>query len=355
MHEGCRIVEHLVRGYRAVTLENDDLAATFLPEKGSDLYALVAREKGVDLLWKSPWAPRQAPSVLPLAEPGSEAAWLDQYLGGWQFIFPNGGDACTYAGARLGFHGEASVRAWDCRILRNGSSAVEVEFSLATSRGSFAVVRRIRLERGCAIIHFDESISNHGEQDLHYMWGHHPAFGAPFLDSGCRLTVPARRFLCHDAEISSHARLAPGSQGPWPVVPGKDGLPVDLSLIPPKENRMTEFGYITELDAGWYALQNDRLGIGFALSWPKEIFPFLWYWMELRGAFDYPWYGRSYVGAVEPFNSVPGSGLVKAIEHGTAPLLGAGQTVRAQLAAAMFQTGEVESVGSDGVVRLRDQ
>jgi hypothetical protein len=48
-----------------------------------------------------------------------------------------------------------------------------------------------------------------------------------------------------------------------------------------------------------------------ALVWP-QIFPYLWFWQELRGSFGYPWYGNSYVMAIEPFSSIPGNGLENA-------------------------------------------
>ncbi|MBN9658418.1 MAG: aldose 1-epimerase [Acidobacteria bacterium] len=350
---GCSVREHERNGFAAVTLENDALAATFLPGRGAELHALVDKARGVDLLWKSPWNPGRQPASLPLAEAGSEAAWLDQYGGGWQFLFPNAGDACEYRGARLNFHGEASVRQWDYQVVRHDAAAVEVRFELATSRGPFHVIRTIRVERGRPVILFEESIRNLGEEDHHYMWGHHPAFGAPFLDEGCRLTIPARRYLAHDVEISEHARVAAGTRGSWPLVPGRDGTPVDLSVWPERGRRVTEFGYLCELDAGWYALQNGALGLGFGLAWPKEVFPYVWFWQELRGSFGYPWYGRSYVAAVEPFTSMPGSGLVKAIECGTAPLLRAGANVNARLAAVLLGPEPVHGISIDGEVASR--
>ena len=47
----------------------------------------------------------------------SLTAWLEAYAGGWQVLFPNGGFANTYKGVELGYHGEASMKAWDCEIL----------------------------------------------------------------------------------------------------------------------------------------------------------------------------------------------------------------------------------------------
>jgi hypothetical protein len=213
------------------------------------------------------------------------------------------------------------------------------------------VHRTVTVERRLPALLIDEVLENRGEEDLHFMWGHHPAFGAPFLDGGCRLQAPARSFLAHDAEISSFCRVPAGARGAWPAIDGKDGRKIDLSVLPSAGERVAEFGYLLDLEAGWYALRNDDVGVGFGMAWPKETFPYLWFWQELRGSFGYPWYGRSYVMAVEPFTSIPGTGLVHAIGSGTAPMLRAGSRIEARLAAVLFDAAEVESIDLDGTVR----
>src|SRR5208282_1121547 len=216
-------------------------------------------------------------------------------------------------------------------------------------RSPFCVRRTVSVEHSLAAVLLHETIENRGEEDMHYMWGHHPAFGAPFLTGGCRLQLPARTFTAHDVEISHSSRLAPSTNGPWPRVSGKHGT-VDLSVLPPTPERVTEFGYLSELEEGWYGISNPLLGFGVGLAWPTAIFPYVWFWQELRGSFGYPWYGRCYVMAVEPFTSVPGCGLERAIAAGTAPMLAAGAKVEASLAAAFFEGTEVRSVSTDGHV-----
>lgn len=350
--QGCTLEENSVGGLRAVTLANRFLAATVLPEKGADVHSLVYQPKAIDVLWKAPWALRTPGSAV--FDPAtSETAWLEQYAGGWQEIFPNGGDACTYRGSLLNFHGEASVSQWDYTVRRCTAAAVEVEFSVRLGRSPFHLRRTMSLGASLPALLLDERIENRGEEDLHFMWGHHPAFGAPFLDGGCRLQVPARTFLAHDAEIAPACRLAAGARGKWPALESKEGRTVDLSVVPPASERVAEFGYLSDLDAGWYGLISDSLGFGFGLAWPKEVFPYLWFWQELRGSLSRPWCGNCYVMAVEPFTSIPGTGLVKAIESGTAPVLKAGASIKARLAATFFAAGELESIDLEGVARMR--
>ena len=335
---------------RAVSLSNDLLSATVLPGKGADIYSLVYEPQGIDVLWKSPWGLRPPPGSITVGA-ASESAWLDCYEGGWQEIFPNGGDACTYQGAPLNFHGEASLSSWNYQIARNDPSAVEVVFEVALARSPFRLRRTMRVEAGLPALLLDESIENRSEVDLHYMWGHHPALGGPFLDGGCHLQTPARTFLAHDVEIADACRIAAGARGRWPKMPGKSGREVDLSLVPPPGERVTEFGYLRDLDAGWYAMHNPALGFGLGMAWPVEVFPYLWFWQELRGSLGYPWYGSCSVMAVEPFTSIPGVGLEKAIEAATAPVLKAGARVAARLAAVFLEPGPVDSISLDGSVR----
>jgi len=353
MHSGgCTLDEHTIGGLRAVTLANRFLAATILPEKGADLHSLVYKPRATDVLWKSPWGLRK-PGTGVFEAATSETAWLEQYAGGWQEIFPNGGDACLYRGTLLNFHGEASVSEWDYTVRRQTSSSISVEFSVQLSRNPFRLRRTMSLGDSLPALIIEERIENRGDADLHFMWGHHPAFGEPFLDGGCRLQLPPCTFTAHEAEIAPACRLAGGARGRWPVLQGKRGEAVDLSLVPPASERVAEFGYISDLDAGWYGLTNDSLGFGFGLAWPKEVFPYLWFWQELRGSFGEPWCGNCYVMAVEPFTSIPGVGLVKAIKSGTAPVLAAGGSLEARLAAVFFDSGDVESIGLEGVARVR--
>ena len=350
----CFLREHHIgRGFRALSIENQFLSVTLLPDKGADIYSLRYKPKDIDVLWKSPWGLKMPGVGIPSFGASSEAAWLENYEGGWQEIFPNGGDACVYKGAPLSFHGEASTLPWDYAVRQQSASTVTLDFSVQLYRSPFTVRRSVTVERSLPAVLFHETIENQGEEDLHFMWGHHPAFGEPFLDGGCRLHVPARRFVAHDVQISPNSRLAPSAAGSWPVLSGRNSNPVDLSLVPPSSARVTEFGYLSDLEQGWYGLVNPGLGFGTGLAWDKGVFPYLWFWQELRGSFGYPWYGRCYVMAVEPFNSIPGSGLLRAIESGTAPILPARGKRDARLAAVFFDAGEPQSISVEGVARVK--
>ena len=348
----CRFTEHtLDHGMRAVTLENDILSVTLLPEKGADIYSLVYKPREMDVLWKAPWGLKRPGTGFHTAGENTEVIWMDHYTGGWQEIFPNGGDECTYKGGLLCFHGEVSTLPWDYTVTTSSSDKLSVEFCVRLYRSPFSVRRTVTVERGLAAVLLSEKITNEAEEEMHFMWGHHPAYGAPFLSEDCRIQVPAKTFKAHDVEIAPTGRFAGGTEGDWPLVKGKDGSEIDLSVMPDTDIRTAELGYLCDLDDGWYAITNQAHDFGIGLAWPEEIFSYLWFWKELKGSFGYPWYGNAYVMALEPFTSIPGSGLVNAIEKGTARLLNAGESIEADLAAVFFEgTGEIQSISRDGTV-----
>ena len=45
-------------GVRALTLRNAQMEVVLLPDKGADIYSVVHRATGVDVLFKSPWGAR---------------------------------------------------------------------------------------------------------------------------------------------------------------------------------------------------------------------------------------------------------------------------------------------------------
>jgi hypothetical protein len=57
-----------------------------------------------------------------------------------------------------------------------------------------------------------------------------------------------------------------------------------------------------------------------ALAWDIDDFPYAWLWHEIRSP-GFPFYGRTYIVAIEPASSWPGTGLRDAIDRGQAIVL----------------------------------
>lgn len=345
--------EQLASGWRGVYLENGAASVLILPDKGSEIFELRSKPHNVDVLWKSPWGLRKPISATgPAASP--ETAWLDAYGGGWQELFPNGGNACVYRGAELGFHGEASVSAWHDRKETSRSGEAMLHLALNLARSPFSMEKTITLDAERPVLTIWERIVNNGVERMPYMWGHHPAYGAPFLAEGCELSIPARTFRAEQQQTVGHTWMSPGVTSRWPMAPKPNGSETNLRYIPGPEAKVANMGYVTDLEAGWYSLTNRKLGLGVGLTWQLDVFPVVWLWQELCGSRDHPWYGRSYVMGVEPHTSALGRGLVQAIEHGVAKWLEPGQAVEMTMRAVLFEPkDEVRHITPSGEIHTK--
>ncbi len=351
-NDSCQVSEMVVgRRTRAVRLENEFLRAVILADKGADIYELTYKPAGLDVLFKSPWGFRDLGSIGPSAA-DSQMAWIDHYPGGWQEIFPNFGAACVYQGVEWAFHGEVATASWDYRVLENTSRRASVRFEVRTTRTPFRLERTMTVEAGRPELLVQERLTNEGTVEMPYMWGHHPAYGAPFLSGDCRLDTPGQRYKVIIPQVSPDRTWMP-DQGdwPWPNVVGRDGKTHDLSRIPGPESHLNTLGFVADLDEGWYGLTNTKLGFGVGIVWPKEIFPYLWLWQELNSTPGYPWYGRVYVMGVELHSSVPGAGLLKALEAGAARRIAAGASLEIEFRCLFYQSSRgVKRIRPDGAV-----
>ena len=188
---GCRVTVGRCGPYpNAVTLENGWMAVTVLPDKGADIHALWYKPQDLDVLWKAPWPVKMPGTLLPVAS-DSETLWLEHYPGGWQELFPNVGDACTYRGVELGFHGEASVLPWSYDVIQRTQRQVAVRFSVDLYHSPFTLTRTMSLKQGEPVLILSEEVANEAPVEMDLMWGHHPAYGAPFLSGACVIDAAA--------------------------------------------------------------------------------------------------------------------------------------------------------------------
>jgi hypothetical protein len=219
-------------------------------------------------------------------------------------------------------------------------------------RSPFRIERTLRLERGRPVLAIHERITNEGAEEMDYMWGHHPAYGAPFIGAACRVDVGARSLVDDGIYPGPENPLAPARRYAWPAAE-RDGVRVDMSRIPGPATRRYLDAYFEDFNAGWYAITNTELGFGVGLAWPLDVFPFAWFWQEMHASSGFPWYRSGYVMAIEPFTSIPGQGLVGVMEEtGTHRTLSPGQSVEADLVAVFYETTHgVARIEADGAVR----
>lgn len=268
------------------------------------------------------------------------AAFLDGYPGGWQTIFPNGGEPSRVDGAPYGQHGEAYALSWDAAVAIDTPEVVEVSFTVLLRRAPFAIEKRFRVEAGNPAFWIAESAVNLAPVAARAMWGQHVTFGPPFLDDSCVIMLPEGITVTpHEDGLLPRRRLAPGA-GPfaWPFAPGPDG-PIDLTAAPPvgSPNEMLYLhGFGPE---GAYAVENRTLGIRATIRWDAEVQPTLWMWQESGATTGWPWYGQARVIGLEPFAGWPTSGFEAAAANGSVLTFEPGERKTARLLAQVSMPG----------------
>lgn len=344
---GCRWLECRVADQRALFLENERLRVGVLVDKGADIFQFLYKPTDTEFMLHTPWGLRRPAIQSP------QTAWgtfLDYYEGGWQEILPNGGPACTYRGVALGLHDEISVIPWQFQVVVDTPAEVQVALAVRPFRTPFYLRRLMRLRSHEAILTLEETLTNESGETLDFMWGHHPAFGAPFLGPECRIDLPGEALILETIEGAAGTRLG-GGRHRWPLATARDGALVDFSRPEPGGAGVEDLGYVLNLPEGWYAVTNQAAQVGFALTWSLTAFPYLWVWRQFNGGADYPWYKRVYTMALEPWSSYPSGGLVTAVANGSAAQLGPGQSITTILRAVAYaNVRSVKRVSPEGEI-----
>lgn len=348
--QGPRIVDQLTyRGFNALILENDTLRVLVLPQKGSDILEFTYKPFDLDFMWRAPAGFWTLDQLFP-ADISTRSSFIDYYPGGWQEILPNGGPACHYRGIPFPEHSETPLLPWIWEVIADAPERVAVTLQTTLLRMPIRIEKTLMLGED-SVLHIDESIYNLGSEDLGIMWGHHPTLGAPFLDGNCVIDLPAASAIAHPVERFASQRLAPDQRFDWPLAVCKGLGEVDFSrVLPPGAGRADLF-YLTDLKECWCAVTNQKLAISFGLCWVPGVFNHIWVWEDANGTPGYPWYGQSYVLALEPWSSYPSTGLQDVSTRGLQMILRSGEKRTTSLKAVVGTGYErISKITSDGII-----
>jgi hypothetical protein len=299
-----------------ISLTSEALTATVTPERGADIVQIIDRATGTPLLAESPSELLQAAEE---STTDSMTTWLRGYPGGWQLLVPNAGPEREHEGMRQGYHGEASVVAWD--ISAQDENSCELETNLVTA--PLRLRRRVSLA-GDALTVTDE-IQNLSPDAVETRIVQHPAFGTPFLDDRSYVITSAERIVT-DADT-------PGSLAAAGVIGRPDELlaagPVDGSIrLPGPGSGASLFAALTEFATPEVTFCSPTRGLAVRLEWDGSILPHAWFWIEANAGSGWPWFRRLYAIAVEPANVLPGEGGMPAYPRGgTGTRIAAGASV----------------------------
>lgn len=314
------------RGHTALWLENEVLRVGVLPEKGADIFELVHRPSGVQLLIEMPGGLRPP-------DDGLSAEFLDNYEGGWQELFPNHGDACEFRGHSQPMHGEVALLPWEAQVLHDNSAGTSVHLQVHCRQTPFLLERTMSLRTGDFGLHILWKVTNESDEAHEFVWGHHVTLGEAFLEEESWLDIPASTICTPDLLFEpGTARLAPGQTNPWPLALGRNGEAIDLRSIPGRKIHTHDDAFLTGLACGHYSVTSLRKRLRFSLDWDATLFPWIAFWQPYGGADMAPLTGMYGVG-IEPW--VSQYSLAEAAEKGQARTLGGRQSLETWMTASV--------------------
>lgn len=345
--DACRFSQGELNGWKTLTLENELLRVTLLPEKGSDIIEFRYKPLDLEYLWKSPFGLPQKPNTDRLPHNG----FMDYYEGGWEEIFPSGGEPNTYAGVEWGQHGELWSLPCEVSIDEYRPGQVTVHLECRMTKLPLRLNKTLFIRQNEPILHIEETVTNESDQPVEFMWGHHPAVGAPFMNGDCILDIPGNK--CEGASVKDNpaARLGYRTQYDYPITTDKNGKPIDLSIVPPPSSKQSDEFWLSGLTEGWCALTDTKRKVGFGLAWDLSVFSSLWIWEEFGGTADEPWNNECYVMGIEPWSSYALEGLAEAARRNTQLTLLAHGTKTSWLKAIAYEgTSRVARIDENGTV-----
>ena len=346
--EGCRItLDYTYKSMRVGYLENELLRVGILLDKGADIFDFTYKPRDLDFMWQSPIQLRP-PFVSTSALP--EGYFHDYFYGGWQELLPSAGWASEpYMSTFQGLHGEVSLLPFEASIVEDTPKRVSLRTWVRTYRSPLTLERTMSLESGKAALFIHEKVINESPGEFAIMWGHHPIVGKPFLDEHCVVKAPAKKVEV--AAFHPNGLWEPGGDYDFPMVPNRrTGKLQDITRVLPPETRSVDVVFFKELTEGWYTLTNEKKGVGMGMAWDHKLFKYLWMWQVYNGHNDYPWYGRTYNCALEPFTSYPPAGIATAIKNGSALIMKPNETIETNIVAVAYEGKAGNRVKLDGKV-----
>lgn len=301
-------IEHgwTYQGYEAILLDNPWFHLVVLPDKGCDILKCVYKPENLPLTWSTAWG---------LRPKGTASGFMDNYEGGWQVVFPNGGTAAQYQGAVFGQHGDVNMLPWRVRESSTLDHLV-LTCEVDSIQMPFHCERSIILWDFAPRLTIKTVITNTGKQRLPFMLGEHLVFGPPFLEPEFGVVeMPEGVIVISDDGTSGRST--------WPQAISH-GKTIDLRKLPPV-GAPSDIFYLTKFLAGKCRVWSKEWQLGIDVRWDPQAFPYLWFWREF-GAGGAPWYGRHYNIGLEPFTSYPTRGLPVAVGNHSADWSDAGQT-----------------------------
>lgn len=281
-----------------ITLANERLSVTILPEIGGRIENFIDIETGKDWVWH-PDGYSKGERQLPVG-----AAFDENWTGGWDEVFPNDA-ACSFQGNSLVDHGELWSQPW--QLMEESRLAVRMCYECETV--PVAVEKIVWLDRRKPHLYIDYGFDNLSNDLLPFLFKLHAALE---IDAGDEIAMPSCLIRPVDLGFSTIAGSIEKSR--FPFARDQQGEQVALDRVLDREANQQEFLYATDLAHGSCGLRNSKTGKILRMAFNKSDIPSVWLFLS---------YGRwrnHYVMVMEPCTNVPYD-LATAYESGTCAVI----------------------------------
>ena len=319
-----------LHGLRLIRIENDWLSLDVLPELGAKIYSLVHKPSGRDLLWHNP---RLTPEAAPYG-----SSFDDHWSGGWDELLPNDLPRPAPGGDLLPDHGEFWAQKADWCVVSATATSCEVRFAFNGRVLPTRFEKTILLTASEPFARIRYTYSNQGPDGFPVLWNIHPAMS---VGPDSRIDLPAAHGL---TDPWREAQFRGGTAFEWPYAVDRNGGRVDLRRVEVETSAVADMHYLTDVREGWYAVTHRAEQVGFALRFPREIFPHVWLFRTFGG-----WRGLNTL-ILEASTGYPYD-LEVAARNGTCKMMAPHETLEAEILAVPYAgLQSVAGVEADGTV-----
>ena len=287
------------RGRRAVSIDNDKLRVTVLPE-GGHIAEVLDKRTGINPLWSPPWDPIE-PSAFDAAAHaelfgrGGDARLLAGIAGHNLCLDIFGGPSDDEAAAGMTAHGEGSVAMYDITE-SDRSLCMRADFPLA----------RIRFERRLELVgravQVEERVESRCDVDRPIGWTQHVTLGPPFLERGVtEFRASATRSRTYEGQFGAADYLEAAASFDWPAAPRRDAGVVDLRRFTDRTASSAYTAHLVTADptTAFFVAFSPHAALAFGYVWHPADFPWLGIWEENCSRSAAPWNGRTIARGME--------------------------------------------------------
>ncbi|MBD3409271.1 MAG: hypothetical protein GF419_03615 [Ignavibacteriales bacterium] len=298
-------------GFRKLTLENDALRVSFLPELGGKMIEMTELATGAQYLLE----PQSEDGKYRRARVGDAFDRFD--VSGFDECFPTIADCrLTLNGEELDApdHGEVWSRPWEAKV-ENDAALLAIDGVM----WNYRLEKRVRLEG--ARVEFDYRLTNGGGNRFPFLWSAHPLLK---IEEGAEIRLPeeADRVLVNwasDVALGEH-----GDTRDWPRL-STNGSTADYSIAPGAEAGVAAKVFTERLRTGAAELFLPSLNRVVRVEFDVEASPYVGVWLCYGGWPVEADRVKHRTAAIEPANGRPDS-LAEAMQSDECEWIEPGET-----------------------------